>query len=492
MPTRAAYRSWVTPFGCFEACDPAGLWQLVCTVCRQTVQGLKTRDRVALCGIAVSSIGCAAVCVGADGHVLYPLQLGDTAPALFETYRREMGADRYYRMTGYPLESDNTAFQLARLRELDPLGYEQIAAVLSVADYINLKLTGLRAREFSTAASMALWNYRDGTWWQEFLAAIELGPDVMGHPVPSGQLLGPVTAYAARETGWREGTPVYLGGHDYLCAALAAGCITPGVLVNVSGTFDIIAAFQNTAQPPPHRAEHRTIVDHHVVADVYSLMTEAVGGGQAEWLRRGLLAPGADGDGGMSLVPWERLLDEIATLPPPFTDTCEIFMPHVFGQWSPARRDTAQGAYVGLTDNTTSASFLRATILGVCFQARHMIDALRPIIPDMVGPLRVVGGGSRHPVWMQLKADTVGMALSAPRVHEASALGAALLAGVGAGVYGGYDEAGAVSAGLGADIYEPAPGTRALYDDMYHTVYLFLLGVIRQVDERLNRVVAPH
>ena len=483
-PTRAAARLWDTPFGRFEAGDAAALWPLVGAVCREAAQTLGAPERSAIRGIAVSGVGCTAVCVDAGDRPLYPLQFGDTAPALFETYQREMGPDRYQATTGYPLEPDNTAFQLARLRELDPHGYRQIAAVLSVSDYVNLRLTGLRAREPSTAASMALWNQADNTWWQEFLDALQLGPEVLGSPVPSGRLLGPLTAAAAMETGWPEGTPVYLGGHDYLCAALAAGCTTPATLLNISGTFDIVAAFQDT--PDVRRTEQRTIVDHHVVPGMYSVMAEAVGGGQAEWLRRQLLGAGSGG----GTAGWERLLDELGALPPPFTATREAFVPHLFGRWSPSREDASYGSYVGLSGDSTGASLLRATIVGTCFQSRQILDGLRQIVPQTTGPLRMVGGG-RHPAWMQIKADALGLTLAAPRIHEASALGAALLAGIGAGVYRGFEEASRVSAAFGADIYEPAAGARAAYDQAYRTVYPFLLDAMRHVDERLSRLGEP-
>jgi xylulokinase len=157
-------------------------------------------------------------------------------------------------------------------------------------------------------------------------------------------------------------------------------------------------------------------------------------------------------------------------------------VPHVFGSSFPLSGGQARGAYVGLSRSTTQASLLRATLEGMCFQSRRMLDHVgRPQAGD---PVRAVGGGSHSPAWMQLKADVLGVPVAVPRIREATALGAAMLAALGAGVYGGVEQAVSIVAERGADRYEPDPLRHALYDEAYREVYLPLTETLIGLDGR--------
>jgi xylulokinase len=464
--------------------DPNELWAQVCEAAREVWHLLDGRERGAVRGIAVASVGCTAVLVDGEDRPLFPLFWSSPGmAALYEKVRETIGAQEYQRITRYPLEAEHTAFWLALLAEHTPDRFARIDAILAVADYINLRLTGLRAREYSTAASMALWDYRQGDWWRECLDALGLQRGVLGQPRWSGTYLGPLSSAAAAEMGWPQGMAVYLGGHDYPCAALAAGCVAPGSLLNVSGTFEILASFHD-APPSGHGSiAQRALVDHHVVEGMYTLMAEAVGAGHLEWLRRCLAPPKQHPS------DWETLLGEMADLPSPVGRPPVLFVPHLFGRWVPDRQEAAWGCFAGLTGEAGRADLLRAIVEGICFKARQALDGLQGGARSDQ-PIRVVGGGSREPAWLRTKAAILGSTLSVPKLREATALGAALLAGIGAGVYADAADASGAAALQGADGYEPDPDLRAWYDEVYRTLYLPLLDATDQLDVRMRDLFA--
>lgn len=490
-PTYNAYRVWDLPNGRQKALDAELVWHLVCEASQEAAKHLGIQGLAAVKGLAVASVGCAPVLVDEKDKSLYPVLGQDLGvPKLYEQYERQTGPETYFAITGYPLESSGTGFGLAALSESDPAGFSRVQAILSVADYINLKLTGVRSREYSTAASMSLWDQRSSTWWKDFLDDIGLGPERLGKPVWSGTYLGDVTSLAAQETGLPEGTGVHLGGHDYLCAAFATGCTSPTSILNVTGTYEIMASFHAEPQNRREIADHRAMIDHHVFPNRYSLMVEAIGAGQTEWLRRTLAVP--DKSGQVRLPEWGPLFAALESLPGSLGSTPEIFIPQIYGRHFPVRQTDVRGGYIGLTNRTTSVSLLRATIEGLAFQARQMLDYQLELCSSGKPRVVVVGGASRTRTWMQIKADVFGIPVSVPRTQEATALGAALLAGVGAGVYADYEEASRAAVGQGEDVYKPDPERSAFYTEVFHEVYLPLVETFQQVDQKLSRLAAGY
>lgn len=453
---------------------PEALWHLVAETCRETARQLGEAGTRQVRGIGVTSVGCRAVYLDRAGR---PFTLDERGvPELYRRYARGMGRDAYAEITGYPLEAGSVPFQIAWLSETQPARHRELGAVLSVADYINLCLTGVRLREPSTAASMCLWDQRTDSWWQDMLADAGIEERVLGELVTNGARVGEVTAAAASETGWQPHTPVFAGGHDYLCAALAAGSLRPGDQMNITGTFDIVASFHTVPGNRREPARTRSMIDHHVVPDLYSWMAETLSGPLVDWFQR-TVAGGA---------PLTELTAEMAALPPPFTVTREMFLPLLWGDSFPGTSPEARGAFTGLSATTSRAGLFRAVIEGLSFQTRRMLDVVGNRQADT--PLPVVGGASQSAAWMQIKANVIGMPVAVPRIREASALGAALLAGIGAGVYRDHAEAAAAARSRGFQCYRPQPAESTVYGEVYDDVYLPLAEALPAVDARLDRI----
>lgn len=470
--------------------DPEALWRVVTLTVREALDRIRAAGRYPMPrAVAVASMGCASVYVGEDGRPLYPIHYPPVLrpSRLFLRYLDELGPEAYWHITGYPLEPDNPAFMLATLLETHPEDRSRLDAVLSVADYINLRLTGVRAREFSTAGAMGLWDHRQGTWWRRLLQDLQLDESVMGSPRPSGSYVGGVSEQAANETGLPADTPVFLGGHDYLAAALAAGSGSATTLFNVAGTFDIVSTFHDGPPTEVSIGSYRAMVDHHVVPGQYSFMMESLAGRHLEWLRQWLYARGPMPPVGDS-PDWDSLVREVGDDAEAFGPDASLFVPHVFGRYVPSRRASATGAFLGLTPALSRPATLQAVITGITFQLRQMVDIQTTIHAKRWTQLRTVGGGTRNRLWMQTKADVLGIPVTVPRVEEMTAVGAALLAGLGAGLYRGIQEVTGVTESFGFELYEPRTSYHRRYNEVYHEVYLPSLSLLEQMEAGLRRL----
>ncbi len=477
-----ATRSTATAYSSPGELDPDRLWAITARACAEAVSKATAVRATAVRGVAVSSIGCVPVLLDAADRPVNTAvpeaarlravaQLAEIVPP---------PEDRA--ITGYPLDMHSAACRLAALPAHDK---DRTRSAMSVADYIAFRLTGRIVREFSTALSYGLWDYRHDTWWTDGLERIGLDARVLGEPADSGRPIGPLTREAAAAIGVEPTTMVFTGGHDYLTAALAAD-LHPGLeVLNVTGTIEILASIHRDRAGTAVDRRVRAITDHHVVPGVYSYMIEAYGAGLVEWLRGSVLSRPGDPD--PDLDPWFTALER---LPPAATAAGALYVPPRFARPLPEGDPRAAGAFVGVGPDSSGAMLLRTMVEGLCFQVRQMLECQQVVLgPGEIG-ITSVGGGSRSAVWSQTKADVLARPIRVPRIIEASALGAALLAGIGAGVYGGFAEAGATAAALGADVIEPEPGRSARYRDVFETAYLPMVAELDDGDPHPDTVLA--
>ena len=475
-------RSTATAYRSLGQLDPDGLWTITADACAAAVSSLVEGHAIVVRGIAVSSIGCVPVLLDADDRPVNAAVSEAARLEAFEQLAATVPPSDYRAITGYPLDLLSAACRMAAVPARDK---DRTHAVLSVADYIAFRLTGRIVREFSTALSYGLWDYRHDAWWTDGLERIGLDSAVLGMPAESGQPIGPLTREAAAAIGVAPSAMVFTGGHDYLTAALAADLHPGQEVLNVTGTIEILASLHRDRAGAPGDVRVRAIKDHHVVPGHYSYMIEAYGAGLVEWLRGSVLV--RPGEPAPDLDPWFAALEH---LPPASTATGALYVPPHFGRLPPDGDPRAAGAFVGLGPEPGGATMLRAMVEGLCFQVRQMLDCQRQVLGAGEIGITSVGGGSRSAAWSQTKADVLGRPIRVPRVIEASAHGAALLAGIGAGVYRGFDEAGATAAALGSDVIDPEPSRSARYQDVYEGAYLPLVAELEAGGARPDTVLA--
>jgi xylulokinase len=224
----------------------------------------------------------------------------------------------------------------------------------------------------------------------------------------------------------------------------------PGVVCDITGTAEPVAA----ATDRPVFDDHR-LVETHAHADPRAWLIENPGfvsGGSTRWLA-GILDTTQDS------------LPSLAAEAPAGSDGLR-FVPALSGSMTPRWNEHARGVFSGLALSHGRAHLARAVLEGCTFALRDIVDRLAAL--GLAGDeVRVVGGGARSPFWLQLKADVTGRTVRVVEAAEATAVGAAMLAAVGAGLMDGLDEAAAAMVRLAARSFEPDPALRAVYDDAY-------------------------
>ncbi len=249
--------------------------------------------------------------------------------------------------------------------------------------------------------------------------------------LPSGTLIGEVHAAAAAATGLPEGTPVVLGGHDHLCGVLPVGAFRPGVALDVTGTWETVIA--STPQPVLNDALRQAgmTVQAHVVRDMHAVWGGNVAGEMVEWYRRQLA--GSEANVTATGLDWDTLIGEAAATQPGAGGV--LFLPHMSGTASPVVDSQSLGVFAGLTPRASRGDMLRAIIEGLDYQFLDMVLALEKSLGTTLERFIAVGGATRNTFWMQNKADVVGRPIEVHDVEEATPLGAAILAGIGVGLY---------------------------------------------------------
>ena len=433
--------------------DADELWQVVAGLVRRITD---TRPGLPIAGVAVASMAEAGVLVDAAGDALTPvIAWFDARPAAWcERWIATHGRDATYAIAGVAPRPIFGAFKLQWLRDQMPAAYRAAAHWLHVADYLAFRLCGVAATDYSLATRSMLLDQRARRWSDELIERAGLRRTLFAALQPSGTPLGSISAPAAAATGLAVGTPVGVGGHDHVCGALAAGVVAHGACLDSMGTAE--SAFVATEAPLLERltAGAEVNLGSHVVRDRWYLMRGVSSAGASiAWAGR-LLAGTAE--------PAHVTLERLAGAAAPGAGGV-VFLPRITGG--------ERGGFVGLSADTAAPQLARAVYEGLACEWRRCLGLHEAALGTTAGPITVIGGGARSTLWVQIKADVLGRPLWLPDVSESVALGAALLAGMAAGVYADAIVAMAQITRRGRTV-EPDMAAHAMYDERYHRVYL--------------------
>jgi xylulokinase len=332
------------------------------------------------------------------------------------------------------------------------------------------------------ASTTLLFDQRKQQWSQEILEVSGISPDLLCPPQQSGTVLGQVHAAAAAATGLPAGTPVVLGGHDYLCGALPMGAFRPGVVGDVTGTWEMVVVATDEPVLAPAVREMGILVDSHVARGRWAAMGATVAAEQLEWFRREFGQPEkqqAEQQGGLD---WDYLM-QAAAASPPGARGC-LFLPHMSGSHCPIVDHRSLGAFVGLRNIHGKGDLLRAIIEGLDYQFLQVVEGLRRAVGVEPDRIVAIGGAVNNRFWMQNKADVVGKPIEVPPIDDAVVLGAAILAGIGVGLYRDEADAYAQVAQPGT-LYEPDAAQHARYGEWFGA-FEPLYGALKNVNARLH------
>jgi xylulokinase len=451
--------------------DPAHWWQGTINSVRQLwpTTGVVGEEVIAV-GLTGQMHGLTLL--DGAGEVLRPAILWNDqrTGAQCDEIRQRLGKKRLIEITGNDALTGFTAPKILWVREHEPDVLAKARHILLPKDYVRFKLTGVYATDRAGAAGTLLLDIKRRDWSAEVLHALEIPAEWLPPTHEGPQVTGFVTAAVATLTGLKAGTPVVGGGGDQAAGAVGVGAVQPGIVSLALGTSGVVFA---SASQPLIEPEGRLHAFCHAAPNRWHLMGVMLSAaGSLRWYRD-MLAPG---------MAYDELLAPAAEIPPGSEGL--LFLPYLTGERTPYPDPLARGAFVGLTVRHTQPHLTRAVLEGVAF---GLCDSFALMKSAGLGPIhqvRVSGGGSRSPLWRQILADVLNTELVTVNSSEGAAYGAALLAGVGAGVWPDVDTACRDSVQLTGSAV-PQPDFAVRYENIY-AYYGQLYPALRELSHGLS------
>jgi xylulokinase len=362
-----------------------------------------------------------------SGEVLRPAILWNdqrTAAECAAILRAAGGVDGALALTANLVLPGFTAPKILWVHEHEPAVYARIAHCLLPKDYIRYRMSGEFATEVSDASGTALFDVAHRSWSQPMLDALNIPREWLPRCAESHEVSAQLSLQAARETGLAAGTPIVGGAGDQAASGVGAGIVRPGLASCTIGTSGVVFAASEQMQIAPGGVLHTFC---HALPHLWHVMGVMLSaGGSLRWYRDTIAGASTS-----AVVPsYDELLAEVDTVPPGAAGL--TFLPYLSGERTPHPDPLARGAFVGLTLRHTRAHLTRAVVEGVTYGLADSFALIRALrIP--LDEVRVAGGGARSAIWRQMLADVFNVEIALMNSSEGSALGVALLAGVGAG-----------------------------------------------------------
>ncbi len=443
--------------------QPQQIWSGIAQSIRKAVAGI---DASAIKGVTVTGMGMDGVPLDAGGKWLYPFISWHCPRTLPQQkwWIETVGIERQFNLGGDQIWPFNTALRLLWMKEHQPAILDRTHKWVLIEDFINFMLCGEYATDYSMASNTLLFDQATRTWNEELLNISGIDKKLLCDPKPAGTVLGTIHQGAAALTGLKAGTPVVLGGHDYSCGCLPTGAYRPGVVLDVLGTWEMIVAALNKPVLTQEVRQMGVLIDAHVARDKYAAMGATVAADMLEWFRREFCGEEERKAEAEGRSDWDYIVKLAAQSPVGSNGT--FFLPHMSGSHCPVLDSSSAGAFAGLRNIVSRGDMLRSVIEGMNYQFTQIVQAFEKSMGVKSSRIVAIGGPTKNSFWMQNKADVSGTAVNVPDIEEAVPLGAAILAGIGTGVYKNEDDA-FKQVYRGERIYEPDAATHEKYKELY-------------------------
>ena len=389
-----------------------------------------------------------------------------TAAECAEIEQRAGGRKKLISMVSNVALTGFTAPKILWVRKHDPKTYDRTYKILLPKDYIRLRLTGEYASEVSDAAGTLLLDIKKRAWHKGLLSKLDICSDLLAPMYESPDVTGVITDAVAKLTGLKAGTPVVGGAGDQPAGAVGNGIVRSGIVSATMGTSGVV--FAHADEPVPN-AEGNLQSFCHAVPNkwcVFGCMLSA--GGSLQWLRDTLWADQVAALRKSKKDPgtlYPTLIAEAAKVAAGSESL--LFLPYLTGERCPYPDPTARGAWVGLTVRHRRAHLIRSVVEGITFGMRDQIEIMRSRgVP--ITEVRASGGGAASTFWRQMQADMYNAKVVTINTREGGALGVALLAAVGTGLYSSVPEACDATIRV-TETLKPDKATAAIYNKLYPT-----------------------
>ncbi|MGA2856786.1 MAG: xylulokinase [Candidatus Sulfotelmatobacter sp.] len=437
--------------------QPEDWWRACCVAVPKALERARVQPED-IAGVGFSGQMHGAVMLDEQGKVVRPALIWcdvRTNPQCQELTEK-IGAAQLIQATCNPALANFTLTKLMWVREHEPENWKRVRWIMLPKDYVRWRMTGERAIDMADASGTLLLDVARRRWSRFMLDAAAIDERSLPALFESPDVCGKINADGARALGLRPGTPVVAGAGDQAAGAVGMGIVAPGTVSATIGTSGVV--FAATDRPALEPGGRLHTFCHAIPGRWHVMGVTQAAGLSLRWFRDQF---GAGRDGGRD--PYERLTDEAAKVPA----GCQglLWTPYLMGERTPHLDPSARGALVGLTATHTRAHVIRAILEGVAFSLRDTLT-LFDEMKVAVKRIRLGGGGARSALWRQIQADVYGHEVEIVAAEEGAAYGAAILAGVGAGMWKSVDEACAVVVRV-AKTVEPQPDVVGIMNGNY-------------------------
>jgi xylulokinase len=454
--------------------EPGPLWEIACRAIRTVISQLQ--DRKAVKGIAISSLAESIIPVDPQGEPLasaiawFDLRTVEE----YDFIRERIGYETLFRVSGITPDPMFSLCKILWIKNHYPEAFQKARYWLLFADYIAFRLCGVAATDPSLACRTLAYDLEHGDWSTEILEAAGVPPSCLPPVRKSGSPLGRVTASSASATNLPATAVVSVGIHDHLSGAFAAGGLAPRLLFDSIGTSESVVAICQKPLFDARVAKNGLMQGAVWIEEPIHYLTGGLqtAGAAVEWFRREL-------GGEVSTL---ELMRKAAALDEPVP----IFLPHLTRSQTPYPDPKAAAAFVGIKSTTTQAAMFRAVLEGIAFEARASADAIRDVaeLPPFEAIL-TIGSSLENRLLAQIKADLHGVPLKINPIRETVSLGAALLAGIGCGLFPDASSAARVAHREEISV-EPDLKNSHRLQALYEQVYRDLYPQLRMAHHRLH------
>jgi len=455
------------------------IWLAVTKLLQEIFKHINPRKIIA-CSIA--SMGESGVPIDKKGNATYPIIAWFDQRSLPQAkkLKKILGIDKVFKISGLEINPIFSVPKIMWIKKNAPEAYIRTMKWLSMTDYIIFKLTGEIISNYSIASRTMALDVTRKVWSEELLDAVSVNSNLFPDLKASGVVVGKVNENAAKETGLLSGTLIVNGGHDHFCGSLASGILLGNRVLDSSGTAESISVVLKQKTPPTNKYCGFRIGRYLDPELIYAVGGIIASGGAVDWLK----------DRIASLSDWDKsskLSYEIIirkTQETPLGERGLLFLPHLRGGGAPNWDSTSRGVLIGLRTSHTSPEIFRALIEGLCFEVKGILEEIKEIIGHPIEIMTTIGGGTKNKFWQQTKANITGITVEIPDIEEATAMGAALLAGIGAGVHKDMLSASKLTYRVKKRYY-PNKEANEYYKEIYQT-YSKLYPVLKNINYDLS------
>jgi xylulokinase len=459
----------VPQFGWSEQ-DPAEWYSALCRAVPGAIAEAGIRAD-AICGIGISAGAHIPVLTDVEGAVIRPAIMWNDQRSWAEAAELHERAGEMIIATSLNRANPTwTLAMLAWLQKHEPESIARTRRVYLAKDYLRFRLTGTWETDYSDVIGALMADDKTRDWSPEICGLIGWDMTTLPPVVRPEAVVGGVTAAAAAATGLKAGTKVVCSSNDTTVEFFGVGAVTPGIgAVKLATAGVLFLATDGPSVNPPISCYP------HIIEGMYYTATGTNSCASAHrWLRDTMFATGG----------FEEM-DRLAATVPAGADGL-IFHPYLQGERAPYWDPLLRADFIGMTISHTRAHFARALYEGIAYSIMDLLRAARAL-GLAFGGIRLIGGGARSATWRQIIADATGLSVERMEAGDAS-FGAALIAGIGSGIFSSPQDAVAKCVRL-LDRCEPDPATHARYAALFE-IYRDAQAALAPINHRIHETQA--